>query len=136
MDYKLELVLLPVSDVDRAKVFYEGLGFRLDVDHQAGEAFRVVQFTPPGSACSVSFGVGITDAEPGSIKGLHLVVEDISGARYELSKRGAEVSPIRHMTPEGWKDGVDPKRTKFNSFADFSDPDGNAWVLQEVPASS
>lgn len=136
MDYKLELILLPVSDVDRAKAFYQALGFRLDVDHQAGDAFRVVQFTPPGSACSVSFGVGITDAEPGSIRGLHLVVEDIVAARHALLERGAPVSAIRHMTPEGWKDGVDPNRARFNSFADFNDPDGNGWVIQEVPASS
>jgi catechol 2,3-dioxygenase-like lactoylglutathione lyase family enzyme len=136
MDYKLELILLPVSDVDRAKTFYEGLGFRLDVDHDAGDQFRVIQFTPPGSACSVSFGVGITDSEPGSVQGIHLVVEDIAVARYELSTRGADVSPIRHMTPEGWKEGVDPKRAKYNSFADFSDPDGNGWVLQEVPVGS
>lgn len=136
MDYKLELILLPVSDVDRAKAFYAALGFHLDVDHQMSDEFRVVQFTPPGSACSVSFGVGITDSSPGSVRGLHLVVEDIAIARYELTKRGVEVSQIRHMTPDGWKDGVDPKRAKFNSFADFTDPDGNGWVLQEVPPSS
>jgi catechol 2,3-dioxygenase-like lactoylglutathione lyase family enzyme len=133
VDYKLELVLLPVSDVERAKAFYEALGFRLDVDHRVGDDFRVVQFTPPGSACSVSFGIGVTTDEPGSVHGLHLVVEDIAVARYELTKRGAEVSPIRHMTPEGWKDGVDPGRARYNSFAEFSDPDGNSWVLQEVP---
>ncbi len=136
MDYKLELVLLPVADVDRAKAFYQGLGFHLDVDHRMGDEFRVVQFTPPGSSCSVSFGVGITTTEPGSVQGLHLVVEDIAIARYELTKRGAEVSPIRHMTPEGWKDGVDPNRTRYNSFAHFTDPDGNGWVLQEVPAET
>jgi len=132
LDYKLELVLLPVSDVDRAKAFYESLGFHLDVDHQASDEFRVIQFTPPGSACSISFGVGISKAEPGSVQGLHLVVNDIAAARGELSDRGAEVSEIRHMTPEGWKPGVDPDHARYNSFADFADPDGNTWVLQEV----
>lgn len=133
MDYKLELLLLPVSDVDRAKTFYEGLGFTLDVDHRAGDDFRVIQFTPPGSACSFSFGVGITDGEPGSAKGMHLVVTDIDAARSELRSRGADVSEIRHMTPEGWHPGPDPAHARYNSFADFTDPDGNQWVLQEVP---
>lgn len=132
MDYKLELVLLPVSDVDRAKDFYEGLGFNLDVDHHANDEFRVIQFTPPGSACSISFGIGISKAEPGSVQGLHLVVSDIAAARDELRARGADVSEIRHMTPEGWKPGVDPAHARYNSFADFADPDGNTWVLQEV----
>jgi catechol 2,3-dioxygenase-like lactoylglutathione lyase family enzyme len=132
VDYKLELVLLPVSDVDRAKAFYEGLGFNLDVDHQASEDFRVIQFTPPGSACSISFGIGISKAEPGSVQGLHLVVKDITAAREELKDRGADVSEIRHMTPEGWKPGADPAHARYNSFADFADPDGNTWVLQEV----
>jgi catechol 2,3-dioxygenase-like lactoylglutathione lyase family enzyme len=132
MDYKLELVLLPVSDVDRAKAFYEALGFHLDVDHQPNDDFRVIQFTPPGSACSVAFGVGISQADPGSVHGLHLVVKDITAARADLSERGAEVSDIRHMTPEGWKPGVDPDHVRYNSFADFADPDGNSWVLQEV----
>ncbi len=138
MDYKLELVLLPVNDVDRAKAFYEGLGFTLDVDHNANDDFRVVQFTPPGSACSISFGIGISKAKPGSVQGLHLVVDDITAAREELSNRGAEVSEIRHMTPEGWKHGADPDQARYNSFADFADPDGNTWVLQEVdyPASA
>lgn len=132
MDYKLELVLLPVADVDRARAFYEErVGFAVAVDHRAGSSFRVVQCNPPGSACSVSFGVGITEAEPGSVRGLHLVVEDIVAARAELAGRGVEVSEIRHMTASGWADGVDPHRTDFNSFAHFSDPDGNGWVLQE-----
>lgn len=132
MDYKLELVLLPVSDVDRAKDFYERLGFNLDVDHHAGDDFRVIQFTPPGSACSIAFGLGISKAEPGTVSGLHLIVKDITAACDELRKRGADVSEIRHMTPEGWKPGADPDHARYNSFADFADPDGNTWVLQEV----
>ena len=132
MDYKLELVLLPVSDVDRAKEFYtEKAGFNLDVDHQPNDEFRVVQLTPPGSACSVTFGIGITDAEPGSVRGTHLVVTDIDAAHADLTGRGVDVSDIRHMTPEGWKPGPDPDHADFNSFADFRDPDGNTWVLQE-----
>jgi catechol 2,3-dioxygenase-like lactoylglutathione lyase family enzyme len=132
LDYKLELVLLPVSDVDRAKAFYEGLGFNLDVDHHAGNDFRVIQFTPSGSACSIAFGIGISKAEPGSVQGIHLIVKDITAARDELVDRGVEVSEIRHMTPGGWKPGVDPDHARYNSFADFADPDGNSWVLQEV----
>ena len=133
-ELKLELVLLPVTDVDRAKAFYvERLGFSLDVDHQPNETFRVVQMTPPGSACSITIGIGITDAEPGSYRGTHLVVTDIEVARAELVERGVDVSEIRHMTPEGWQPGADPAHARYNSFADFADPDGNTWVLQEVP---
>ena len=136
-ELKLELVLIPVTDVDRAKTFYvERLGFALDVDHQPNEEFRVVQMTPPGSACSITIGVGISDAEPGSYRGTHLVVTDIEAARAELVGRGVEVSEIRHMTPEGWQPGADPEHARYNSFADFADPDGNTWVLQEVPAGS
>ena len=136
-ELKLELVLVPVTDVDRAKAFYvERLGFSLDVDHQPNEAFRVVQMTPPGSACSITIGIGITDAEPGSYRGTHLVVTDIEAARAELVGRGVDVSEIRHMTPEGWQPGVDPGHAKYNSFADFADPDGNTWVLQEVPEAA
>jgi predicted enzyme related to lactoylglutathione lyase len=132
MDYKLELVLIPVSDVDRAKDFYsEKAGFNLDVDHRAGDNFRVVQLTPPGSACSICLGIGITDAAPGSVRGTHLVVYDIEAARAELVERGGEVSEIRHMTQGGWMPGVDPEHTDYSSFADFNDPDGNSWVLQE-----
>ena len=132
MDWKLELVLVPVTDVDRAKAFYtEKMGFVLDVDHRAGDSFRVVQLTPPGSACSISVGVGITTAEPGSVVGLHLVVTDIGAAHAELVGRGVEVSDIRHMTAEGWKPGADPEHSAYNSFADLKDPDGNTWVLQE-----
>jgi catechol 2,3-dioxygenase-like lactoylglutathione lyase family enzyme len=132
MDYKLELVIVPVSDVDRAKAFYtDQVGFALDVDHRAGDTFRVVQLTPPGSACSIAIGVGISDAPVGSTRGLHLVVTDIEAARAELVGRGVEVSDVRHMTPEGWQPGPDPKHTDYNSFADFRDPDGNNWLLQE-----
>ena len=133
MDFKLELVLIPVADVDRAKDFYvEKCGFNLDVDHQPNEEFRVVQVTPPGSACSLTFGIGITDAAAGSYRGTHLCVTNIEDARTELVGRGVAVSEIRHMTPEGWQPGPDPERRDYGSFADFSDPDGNTWVLQEV----
>ena len=133
MDFKLELVLLPVTDVDRAKAFYtEQLGFSLDVDHAPNDAFRVVQMTPPGSACSVTIGKGITDATPGSVRGTHLVVTDIEAARDELVGRGVDVGPIRHLGPRGWVEGPHPERADYGSFADFRDPDGNSWVLQEV----
>ena len=133
MDFRLELVLLPVSDVDRAKEFYvERCGFLLDVDHRPSESFRVVQFTPPGSACSLTVGVGLTEAAPGSYRGTHLVVDDIEAARAELVGRGVAVSEIRHMGPGGWQPGPDPERRDYGSFADFADPDGNTWVLQEV----
>jgi catechol 2,3-dioxygenase-like lactoylglutathione lyase family enzyme len=132
MDMKLELVLIPVSDVDRAKAFYtEQLGFNLDVDHQPNAEFRVVQMTPPGSACSISLGIGITDAEPGSVRGTHLVVSDIEAARAELVGRGAKVSDIRHFDAGAWKPGPHPDRGDYLSYADFADPDGNTWVLQE-----
>jgi catechol 2,3-dioxygenase-like lactoylglutathione lyase family enzyme len=133
VDYRLELVLIPVSDVDRAKAFYtEKVGFTLDVDHQPSEEFRVVQMTPPGSACSITVGVGITDAAPGSYRGTHLVVRDIEAAHAELVGRGVGVSEIRHMGEKGWEPGPDPERRDYGSFADFADPDGNTWVLQEV----
>ena len=132
MDYKLELVLVPVADVDRAMDFYtQQAGFNLDGDHRAGDDFRVVQLTPPGSAASIAVGIGITDAEPGSYRGTHLVVQDLEAARAELLAKGVEVSEIRHLSQEGWKPGVDPAHTDYNSFADFADPDGNTWVLQE-----
>jgi catechol 2,3-dioxygenase-like lactoylglutathione lyase family enzyme len=133
VDFKLELVLIPVSDVDRAKEFYvEKCGFNLDVDHQPNEQFRVVQITPPGSACSLTIGIGLTDAAPGSYRGTHLVVTDIEGARDELVGRGVDVSEIRHMGSNGWEPGPDPEHRDYGSFADFSDPDGNTWVLQEA----
>jgi catechol 2,3-dioxygenase-like lactoylglutathione lyase family enzyme len=136
MDYRLELVLIPVTDVDRAKAFYvEQCGFNLDVDHQPSDEFRVVQMTPPGSACSLTIGIGLTTAEPGSYRGTHLVVSDIEAARAELVGRGVEVSELRHFDRESnsWEPGVDPDRGKYGTYADFSDPDGNTWVLQEVP---
>jgi catechol 2,3-dioxygenase-like lactoylglutathione lyase family enzyme len=139
MDLRLELVLVPVTDVDRAKVFYtEKLGFSLDVDTQPTDELRVVQLTPPGSACSITIGKGITDAEPGSYRGTHLVVTDIAAARAELVARGVDVSDVRHFDRAAgeWRPGSDPERATYNSFADFADPDGNTWVLQEVPESS
>jgi catechol 2,3-dioxygenase-like lactoylglutathione lyase family enzyme len=133
MDYKLELVLVPVTDVERAKAFYtEKLGFSLDVDHQPSESFRVVQMTPPGSACSITIGVGITSAEPGSYRGTHLVVSDVEAAHAELVSRGVEISDVRHMTANGWAAGPEPDRADYGSFAEFADPDGNTWVVQEV----
>jgi catechol 2,3-dioxygenase-like lactoylglutathione lyase family enzyme len=132
VDLKLELVLIPVSDVDRAKTFYvEKVGFNLDVDHRPSETFRVVQMTPPGSACSITVGTGITDATPGSVRGTHLVVSDIEVARAGLLDRGVDVSEIRHLESSGWVPGPHPDRSDYESFADFSDPDGNTWILQE-----
>jgi catechol 2,3-dioxygenase-like lactoylglutathione lyase family enzyme len=132
VDLRLELVLVPVTDVDRAKAFYsEQVGFHVHVDHRAGDTFRVVQLDPPGSDCSIAVGVGITDAEPGSTRGLHLVVTDIVAAREELASRGVDVSEIKHMGDAGWQPGPHPDRVDYNSFADFSDPDGNTWILQE-----
>ena len=132
MDLKLELVMIPVSDVDRAKTFYtDKAGFNVHVDHSAGDDFRVVQLDPPGSACSIAVGTGITDAAPGSVRGMHLVTPDIEAARAELVERGVEVSEVRHLESGNWVTGPDPEHTDYNSFADFSDPDGNTWVLQE-----
>jgi catechol 2,3-dioxygenase-like lactoylglutathione lyase family enzyme len=135
MDFTLQLVMLPVSDVDKAKAFYaDQAGFTVDVDHANGDAFRIVQLTPPGSACSIAFGIGVgaEGMTAGSIRGLHLCVSDIAAAREELVGRGVAVSEVRHMTPQGWQPGPDPEHARYNSFADFADPDGNAWVLQEV----
>jgi catechol 2,3-dioxygenase-like lactoylglutathione lyase family enzyme len=140
MDMKLEVVVLPVSDVDRAKNFYASLGWRLDADFLVGEGFRVVQFTPPGSGASIFVGKGLTSAEPGSIPGLVLVVKDIEAARAELVSRGAEVSEVFHGVgglfrqagAEGRIPGPDPEGNSYRSFASFSDPDGNGWTLQEV----
>lgn len=134
MDLRLELVLIPVTDIDRAKEFYvEKCGFNLDVDHQPNDQFRVVQMTPPGSDCSITIGKGITEAKPGSVVGTHLVVKDIEGAREVLVGRGVEVSDVRHMDPAKgeWQPGPDPNHSDYNSFADFKDPDGNTWILQE-----
>jgi catechol 2,3-dioxygenase-like lactoylglutathione lyase family enzyme len=133
VEFKLELVLVPVTDVDRAKAFYtEQAGFYLEVDTMVGADMRVVQVTPPGSACSVGFGTGITAAPPGSAQGLHLVVADIVAAREDLRSRGVEVSGIKHLESGAWVPGPDPRRANYQSFADFADPDGNLWLLQEV----
>jgi catechol 2,3-dioxygenase-like lactoylglutathione lyase family enzyme len=132
LDWKLELVVVPVSDVDRAKAFYsEQVGFGVDVDHRGGENFRIVQLTPPGSACSIAVGTGIGDAAPGSLRGLQLVVADVSAARAELAERGVDVSPVRRLEDGTWMDG---HGGPWNSFCFFSDPDGNGWAVQEKPA--
>ena len=136
MDYKLELVLIPVSDVDRAKKFYlEQAGFVLIVDTPIGPDQRVVQVVPPGSECAIGFGTGITSAAPGAAQGLHLVVSDILAARAELTGRGVSVSGVRHIENGTWADGPHPDRENYQSFADFTDPDGNIWILQEVDRS-
>jgi catechol 2,3-dioxygenase-like lactoylglutathione lyase family enzyme len=137
VDMKLEVVLIPVSDVDRAKDFYERLGWRLDADFPIGGDSRIVQFTPPGSGCSVSFGKGVTEAAPGSARHLELVVSDIEAARDELVRRGVNVTEVFHgspFDPAKRISGPDPKRTSYLSFAAFEDPDGNEWLLQEVTA--
>jgi catechol 2,3-dioxygenase-like lactoylglutathione lyase family enzyme len=129
MDWKLEVVVVPVSDVDRAKRFYsEQVGFVVDVDHRPNEKFRVVQMTPPGSACSVTVGTGLTQMTPGSLQGLQLVVSDVEAARAELVERGVEVSVVQHF-----EDGVQMEGHggDWNSFIFFSDPDGNGWTVQE-----
>lgn len=141
-DLKLEAVVIPVSDVDRAKEFYLGLGWRLDADFPFDNGFRVVQFTPPGSGCSVQFGTKITSATPGSAGALYLVVSDIEAARAELVGLGVEVSEVFHpaspgaqFQPDGTSDRVTapaPDRASYSSFATFADPDGNGWLLQEV----
>ncbi|MGY4769579.1 VOC family protein [Kribbella sp. CWNU-51] len=133
MDWKLELVIVPVTDVDRAKKFYtDQLGFHEDVDHSVGESFRVVQLTPPGSACSITIGIGLTKAAPGTYQGMHLVVNDIEAARAELVERGVEVSEPFHFTAEGQQTGLSPNRSDYETFLSFSDPDGNGWTVQEV----
>jgi len=135
LDLKLEVIVIPVADVDRAKRFYGGLGWRLDADFVVGDKFRVVQFTPPGSPCSIHFGTGVTPAAPGSAK-LYLVVSDIVAARTELIARGADVSDVVHRTAPGQAPlgGPHPQRASYASFATFNDPDGNGWLLQEVTA--
>jgi catechol 2,3-dioxygenase-like lactoylglutathione lyase family enzyme len=136
VDMKLEVVVIPVSDVDRAKRFYSDLGWRLDADFAKGDHFRVVQFTPPGSPCSIHFGQGVTAAVSGSARGLYLIVFDIEAARAELVGRGVDVSEVFHRAAvgEGPLSGPDPERRSYGSFASFSDPDGNSWLLQEVTA--
>jgi catechol 2,3-dioxygenase-like lactoylglutathione lyase family enzyme len=130
-DLKLEVVTLPVSDVDRAKDFYQSLGWRLDADIARGEDFRAVQLTPPHSQCSIAFGKGLTTAEPGSAQRLLLAVEDIDVAREDLISRGAEISEVFHL--EGGRvPGPDPQGRSYQTYASFSDPDGNGWLLQEI----
>jgi len=131
VNYKLELIVVPVSDVDRAKAFYaEKAGFKVDVDHRAGEDFRVVQLTPPGSACSIALMRSTT--APGSLNGLQLVVSDLDAARAELVGRGMEVSEPYHFEAGGQVPGPDPHRSDYASFFSFKDPDGNGWLIQEV----
>ena len=136
MDYKLELVIMPVTDIDRAKKFYlENVGFGLDVDYSAGEDFRIVQLTPPGSACSITLMRKPEAA--GSVQGLHLVVTDIDAARADLTSRGVEVSDLWHMGPAGQTPGPHPARERYGTFMSFSDPDGNTFLVQEVgPAAA
>jgi catechol 2,3-dioxygenase-like lactoylglutathione lyase family enzyme len=147
VDMKLEIVVIPVSDVDRAKRFYDALGWRLDADFAAGDDFRVIQFTPPGSGCSVIFGKNVTAATPGSARGLYLIVSDIQAARDELLARGVAVGEVFHDAGDvhAGKDepylfgrlrvaGVDPEHRSYRSFASFGDPDGNGWLLQEITA--
>src|SRR5262245_61095373 len=131
---KFEVAVIPVADVDRAKRFYSNLGWRLDADFVVGDAFRVVQFTPPGSPASVHFGKGLTSAAPGSASGLYLVVPDIEAARADLIRRGADVSEVFHRAGPGQPavSRPHPQRRSYSSFATFSDPDGNGWLLQEV----
>ena len=147
VDMKLEIVVIPVSDVDRAKRFYGGLGWRLDADFAAGDDYRVIQFTPPGSGCSVIFGKNVTAAAPGSARGLYLIVSDIEVARKELLGRGVEVSKAFHDAGGVYAgadepylfgrlrvSGPDPEHRSYRSFASFSDPDGNGWLFQEITA--
>lgn len=140
MNFKLEVIVLPVSDVDRAKAFYESLGWRLDADFPGDGGFRVVQLTPPGSPASIIFGSGVTSAAPGSVQGLYLVVEDIDAAREDLVARGVSVSEVyhdaggvfEHAGTDQRVPGPDPDRGSYASFAAFTDPDGNGWRLQEI----
>jgi len=138
MDYQLQVITLPVSDVDQAAAFYtQRAGFTLDVDYHPAPGFRVVQLTPPGSACSIQIGIGLTDAPPGSSRAAYLAVTDIRAAHQELTARGVTVSGIRHKSPiDDWKGGYQPgpdhRRSDYASFADFADPDGNIWVIQEI----
>ena len=138
-EFKLEVVVLPVSDVDRAKEFYEGLGWKIDADVARGEDFRIVQMTPPGSGCSIQFGRGLTSLAPGSAQSLYLVVLDVGAAREQLLAQGVEVSEIFHegelgdrFNGSGRLAGPAPERSTYGSFATFSDPDGNGWLLQEI----
>jgi catechol 2,3-dioxygenase-like lactoylglutathione lyase family enzyme len=132
---RFEVTVLPVTDVDRAKAFYEGLGWRLDADFPVDEHFRVVQLTPPGSPASIQFGIGLTKMAPGSAEALYLIVDDVEAARNDLLARGADVSEIWHGRgpgTEGHLPGPDPDRASYRSFASFADPDGNTWLMQEI----
>lgn len=133
-DMKIEVVPIPVADVERSKQFYRSLGWRLDADLAVGDDFRVVQFTPPGSGCSIHFGRGVTSAAPGTVDGLYLVVSDIEAVRAELIKRGVDVTIVFHRAGPGSpiSDGRHPQQRSYFSYASFSDPDGNSWLLQEV----
>jgi uncharacterized protein GlcG (DUF336 family)/catechol 2,3-dioxygenase-like lactoylglutathione lyase family enzyme len=141
-DMKLEVVVIPVADADRAKRFYGDLGWRLDIDYSAGDNYRVIQFTPPGSGCSIMFGKNVSKAAPGSLKGPHLIVSDIQATREDLLRRGIAVSELFHDTSgifhhaegESLVSGPNPQRKSYASYASFSDPDGNGWVLQEITA--
>jgi catechol 2,3-dioxygenase-like lactoylglutathione lyase family enzyme len=133
VDWKLEVVVLPVSDVDRAKQFYvDRLGWRLDTDHRGGEHFRVVQVTPPGSACSVVFGTGMGNADGGAVKGTQLTVTDIEAAAAHLASAGVVASDVQHFVDGAPTSGPDPERRDYGSFVFFDDPDGNSWSVQEV----
>jgi uncharacterized protein GlcG (DUF336 family)/catechol 2,3-dioxygenase-like lactoylglutathione lyase family enzyme len=142
IDMKLEVVVIPVADADRAKRFYGDLGWRLDIDYSAGDNYRVIQFTPPGSGCSIMFGKNVSKAAPGSVKGLHLIVSDIQATREDLLRRGVAVSEpfhdtggiFHHAEGESLVSGPNPQRKSYASYASFSDPDGNAWVFQEITA--
>ena len=141
LDLKLEVVVIPVSDVDRAKRFYQSMGWRVDGDFAAGDGWRVVQLTPPGSACSFFIGKGLTKAEPGSVQGLLLMVDDIEAARAELIRYGVDVSGVFHFEgglhftgTQRRAPGPDPQHRSYFTFASFNDPDGNGWVLQEIKA--
>jgi catechol 2,3-dioxygenase-like lactoylglutathione lyase family enzyme len=132
---RYEVTVIPVADVDRAKAFYLGLGWRLDADFPIDEHFRIVQFTPPGSRASIQFGTGLTSMAPGSMEGMYLIVEDVEAAREQLIERGASVSELWHgrgLGTEGHEPGPDPERSSYRTFATFADPDGNRWLLQEI----
>ena len=134
MDMRIEVIVIPVSDVERAKRFYGGLGWRLDADVSRG-TFRLLQFTPPGSPCSIQFGTGLTSSKPGCTQAAYLVVSDIEAARTELMAQGIDVSEVFHRGgPTGRISGPDPTRASYASFVSFSDPDGNSWLVQEVTA--
>jgi predicted enzyme related to lactoylglutathione lyase len=134
VDYRIEAITLPVSDVDRAKAWYQQAGWNLDLDTEPSPGFRIIQFTPPGSACSITFGTGMPQSEPGSYVNTYLVVTDIEAAHRDLTERGIEVSDIFHWSEAGQTPGPDPKRGDFGSYATMADPDGNVWLIQEVPS--